>query len=70
MLAVDYSQVELRIVAHISGDEAMLDAFRAGQDIQILNNRPIHRPSALGPAVGNLAVVETPILFGGPAAAR
>jgi len=33
LLSVDYSQVELRIVAHISGDEAMLSAFRAGQDI-------------------------------------
>ncbi len=33
LLAVDYSQVELRIVAHMSGDEAMLDAFRRGQDI-------------------------------------
>lgn len=33
LLAVDYSQVELRIVAHMSQDEAMLSAFRAGQDI-------------------------------------
>jgi DNA polymerase-1 len=33
LLSVDYSQVELRIVAHISGDEAMIQAFRAGQDI-------------------------------------
>ena len=33
LLAVDYSQVELRIVAHMAGDEAMLEAFRAGQDI-------------------------------------
>lgn len=33
LLSVDYSQVELRIVAHISDDEAMLAAFRAGQDI-------------------------------------
>lgn len=33
LLCVDYSQVELRIVAHISGDEAMLAAFKAGQDI-------------------------------------
>ncbi len=33
LLSVDYSQVELRIVAHISGDEAMIAAFRAGQDI-------------------------------------
>ena len=33
LLSVDYSQVELRIVAHIAGDEAMLSAFRAGEDI-------------------------------------
>jgi len=33
LLAVDYSQIELRIVAHMSGDGAMLEAFRAGQDI-------------------------------------
>jgi DNA polymerase-1 len=33
LLSVDYSQVELRIVAHMSNDEAMLNAFRAGQDI-------------------------------------
>jgi DNA polymerase-1 len=33
LLSVDYSQIELRIVAHMSGDEAMLNAFRAGQDI-------------------------------------
>ncbi|MBN2047857.1 MAG: DNA polymerase I [Anaerolineaceae bacterium] len=33
LIAVDYSQIELRIVAHMSKDEAMLNAFRAGQDI-------------------------------------
>lgn len=33
LLAVDYSQIELRIVAHMSQDKAMLDAFNAGQDI-------------------------------------
>ncbi len=33
LLSVDYSQIELRIVAHMAGDEAMLDAFRHGQDI-------------------------------------
>jgi DNA polymerase-1 len=32
-LAVDYSQVELRILAHISHDEALLNAFREDQDI-------------------------------------
>jgi DNA polymerase-1 len=33
LLSVDYSQIELRIVAHMAQDQAMLDAFRAGQDI-------------------------------------
>lgn len=33
LLSVDYSQIELRIVAHMAQDEAMLSAFRAGQDI-------------------------------------
>lgn len=33
LLSADYSQIELRIVAAISGDEAMCRAFREGQDI-------------------------------------
>ncbi|HRN51268.1 MAG TPA: DNA polymerase I [Anaerolineales bacterium] len=35
LLGVDYSQVELRIVAHIAQDEAMLNAFRNNEDIHI-----------------------------------
>lgn len=33
LLAADYSQIELRVIAEISGDEAMLEAFQAGKDI-------------------------------------
>ena len=33
LLSVDYSQIELRIVAHMAHDEGMLDAFKARQDI-------------------------------------
>ncbi len=33
LLAADYSQIELRLIAEISGDEAMLEAFQKGQDI-------------------------------------
>ena len=33
LLSVDYSQIELRIVAHMAQDEAMLAVFRAGEDI-------------------------------------
>lgn len=31
--SADYSQIELRIMAHLSGDENMIEAFREGQDI-------------------------------------
>ncbi|MEO8463889.1 MAG: DNA polymerase I [Gammaproteobacteria bacterium] len=33
LLAADYSQIELRIMAHLSGDEGLLAAFAAEQDI-------------------------------------
>jgi DNA polymerase I len=33
LVAADYSQIELRIIAEISGDEGMLEAFQKGQDI-------------------------------------
>lgn len=33
LLSADYSQIELRMVAHLSGDEALIDAFRQGADI-------------------------------------
>lgn len=33
LLSVDYSQVELRVLAHISQDATLLEAFRQGQDI-------------------------------------
>ena len=33
LVAADYSQIELRILAHLSGDEALIDVFRRGEDI-------------------------------------
>jgi DNA polymerase-1 len=33
LVSADYSQVELRVLAHLSGDEALRDAFRAGADV-------------------------------------
>lgn len=33
IVAADYSQIELRIMAHLSGDEGLLEAFRRGEDI-------------------------------------
>ncbi len=33
IVSADYSQIELRILAHLSGDEALIEAFRRGADI-------------------------------------
>jgi len=33
LMSADYSQIELRVLAHISADEALMEAFRSGKDI-------------------------------------
>ena len=33
MLATDYSQIELRLMAHFSQDDALVHAFQHGQDV-------------------------------------
>ncbi len=33
IVSADYSQIELRVLAHLSGDEALREAFRTGEDI-------------------------------------
>jgi len=35
LLSADYNQIELRILAHLSGDAALLAAFREGEDVHI-----------------------------------
>ena len=33
LISADYSQIELRVLAHLSGDETLIDAFKRGDDI-------------------------------------
>jgi DNA polymerase-1 len=42
LLSVDYSQIELRIVAHMAQDEAMIRAFRAGDDIHAITAAAVY----------------------------
>ena len=41
--SADYSQIELRIMAHLSGDAAMIDAFCSGQDIHAATAAKIYK---------------------------
>ena len=41
LVKADYSQVELRIAAKVSGDKAMIDAYQAGEDLHTLTARRV-----------------------------
>ncbi len=45
LLSADYSQIELRLMAHMSGDKNMIEAFNAGEDIHVSTAAKIHRIS-------------------------
>jgi DNA polymerase-1 len=47
LLSADYSQIELRVLAHLSGDPALIEAFRAGEDIHDRTARQVFGASSL-----------------------
>jgi DNA polymerase-1 len=51
LLAADYSQIELRVLAHVSADPALVDAFRSGADVHT-------RTAAAGFGVAESAVTR------------
>ncbi|MCK6586041.1 MAG: DNA polymerase I [Polyangiaceae bacterium] len=48
ILSADYSQIELRILAHLSKDPVLVDAFRTGQDVHVRTAMEIFGVDAAG----------------------
>ncbi|MBR7084326.1 MAG: DNA polymerase I [Oscillospiraceae bacterium] len=67
LLDADYSQIELRLMAHLSGDEAMQEAFQSGADIHTATAAKIlHLPeSEITPQMrSNAKAINFGILYG------
>jgi DNA polymerase-1 len=67
LMDADYSQIELRILAHMSGDENLIRAFIEGQDIHRLTAAQVLRipPEDVTPAQrGNAKAVNFGIVYG------
>jgi DNA polymerase-1 len=46
-MTADYSQIEMRIMAHLSGDEGLIEAFRSGEDLHsYVGSRVFEVPAA------------------------
>ncbi len=46
LVSADYSQIELRVLAHLSHDPVLVDAFRSGQDVHVRTAMEIFRVDA------------------------
>jgi DNA polymerase-1 len=67
LVCADYSQIELRILAHLSGDQALIEAFRGDQDIHTAVAAQVFNvtPEAVTRAQrGHAKVVNFGIIYG------
>jgi DNA polymerase-1 len=64
LLAADYSQIELRLMAHLSGDEAMRAAFHEGQDIHDFTARRIFDVGPFAEVTRNQRTMAKSVNFG------
>ncbi|HEB53676.1 MAG TPA: DNA polymerase I, partial [bacterium] len=67
LLSADYSQIELRILAHFSGDKALVESFQKGEDIHARTAALVHGilPSLVTPELRNQAkIVNYGLMYG------
>src|SRR5208337_1392335 len=67
LLSADYSQIELRVLAHLSGDPTLIDAFTRGEDIHIRTATEVLgiKPDAVDAEARRLAkVINFGIIYG------
>jgi len=67
LLSADYSQIELRVLAHLSGDPTLIDAFTQGEDIHIRTATEVLgiKPEAVDAEARRLAkVINFGIIYG------
>lgn len=63
-LSADYSQIDLRVLAHMSGDPALVRAFRRGEDIHAATARDIFDLGADAPVTDEQRRVAKSVNFG------
>ena len=64
LLAADYSQVELRVLAHLSGDPALIETFLAGRDIHEETARLVFGEAAGAEARRRAKIINFSIIYG------
>ncbi|MCL2145326.1 MAG: DNA polymerase I [Endomicrobia bacterium] len=63
-ISADYSQIDLRVLAHISGDEKLVEAFKRGEDIHGATAREVFNIPANEPLADNMRSAAKSINFG------
>ena len=66
LIGADYSQIELRVMAHLSGDANLIEAFASGEDVHASTARRIFKvEGAVDPALrGRAKVVNFGVMYG------
>ena len=66
IMSADYSQVELRVIAHIAKDEAMIEAFKNGEDIHARTAKEIFHLDSLAEVTSDHRRKAKEVNFGIP----